>query len=78
MENFQIEIPGLTKRQKALCDVLWSLESNDQIVEFVSTLPLQERLDCVVLMNMMLLSALDEVDTVTDEVKDYIDCIRSR
>lgn len=42
-----ITITGLTPKQKALMDVMWTMEEMEQVTAFINTLPKQDRLDCI-------------------------------
>jgi hypothetical protein len=41
-----ITITGLTNKQKALMDVMWTMEEMEQVDAFINTLPKQDQLDC--------------------------------
>ena len=41
-----ITITGLTNKQKALMDVMWTMEEMEQVDAFINTLPRQDQLDC--------------------------------
>ena len=41
-----ITITGLTNKQKALMDVMWTMEEMEQVSAFIGTLPRQDQLDC--------------------------------
>jgi hypothetical protein len=41
-----ITITGLTNKQKALMDVMWTMEEMEQVNAFINTLPRQDQLDC--------------------------------
>ena len=71
-----IEIDGLTKRQKAMCEILWGMETLSQVQNFVLSLPHADRLECKTLMDLMVMASIDEVNEVSTEVKDLIDNIR--
>ena len=73
-----IEIGGLNKRQKALCEILWGMETMEQAQTFVASLPEQDQQECRTLMTMMVLATIDEIDTVSEEVQELIDGIRHR
>ena len=42
-----ITIAGLTAKQRALMDIMWSMDTMDKVKSFVSTLPKQDALDCL-------------------------------
>lgn len=70
-----IEIQGLTPKQVALCDIMWTISSKDGVESFISTLPKQDAKTCRVLIELMQLAFLDEV-TDTHEADMVIQRIR--
>jgi hypothetical protein len=67
-----ITIEGFTKRQRVLADIIWALESQEQVEMFISTLPRKQKMEARVVCEMMILACIDEVDTVEDEVVELI------
>ncbi len=47
-----ITITGLTQKQKALMDVMWTMQEIAQVEAFINTLPKQDQLDCKSLMTI--------------------------
>lgn len=47
-----ITITGLTNKQKALMDVMWTMQEMEQVQRFISTLPLRDRQDCLSLLDI--------------------------
>ena len=70
-----IEIAGLTPKQVALCDIMWTISSKEGVESFIATLPRKEAQDCRVLIEMMTLAFLDEV-TDTQVAERVIQRIR--
>lgn len=66
-----IEIQGFTALQRDLADRIWSLDTQDQIAEFVTTLPKNLKREAWVVMQMIIAAELDNVMEVEDAVKDY-------
>jgi hypothetical protein len=60
--NDFIQIQGLTKRQVALCKLLWSMDHKDQCDALIKSLSKEDQLTCLSLMHMMELAYLDQVD----------------
>lgn len=57
-----IQIQGLTPMQKELCDKIWSMDSQDEIIAWINTLPRSVAFQAYVMMQMIIQSALDEAD----------------
>ena len=70
-----IPITGLTHKQKALCDIMWSLEEYNAVEAFIATLPRAERLECRSLIQLMIMAFADEV-TEVNEAKEMLDQFR--
>jgi hypothetical protein len=66
-----ITIAGLNPKQKALCDIMWTLEEYDAVEAFIATLPKAERTECRSLIQMMILAFVDEV-TEVDEAQSVL------
>ena len=66
-----IEIQGFTALQRDLADRIWSMDTQDQIAEFVITLPKNLKREAWVVMQMIIAAELDNVMEVEDAVKDY-------
>jgi hypothetical protein len=47
-----ITITGLTQKQKALMDVMWTMQEMEQVQSFIRTLPKQDALDCLSLLDI--------------------------
>ena len=69
-----IQIQGLTALQRDLADRLWSMDTQEEIAEFVGQLPKSLKREAWVVMQMIIAAELDRVMEVTDEVRDYLCC----
>lgn len=58
MATFRIE--GLTQRQVEMCDILWSLDTHEEVMDWLASLPEGEFMQAVTLQTMMLESMLEE------------------
>lgn len=67
-----IQIEGLSKKQRMLADIIWSLDTQDQVQAFIKSLPEKDRKQAVVVTQMMILAFIDEVDTVDEQTIDII------
>ena len=67
-----IEIQGFTALQRDLADRIWSMDTQDQIAEFVGTLPRSLKREAWVVMQMIIAAELDTYMEVSDEVHSYL------
>lgn len=49
----EIELTGLTNRQKILADIIWNIDEWDQVEIFMESLPKRDRIDCEGIIEMM-------------------------
>ena len=61
-----IQIQGLTRKQMALCDIMWALETREGVERFISSLPPRDQRECRSLIELMQWAFLDEVDSTED------------
>jgi hypothetical protein len=71
-----IAIQGLSKKQRLFADIMWSLDSTDQVTTFIRSLPKKDRLQAQVVCEMMILACIDEVDSVEDSTVDLINSFK--
>jgi hypothetical protein len=71
-----IQIEGLSKRQRAIADVLWLMKTREDAERFIRSLEPQTRQDAGLVVEMMQLAIIDECDTVEDTTKLIIDNCR--
>ena len=67
-----IQIQGFTPLQRDLADRIWSMDTEDQVQEFVSTLPRSLKREAWVVMQMIIAGELDSYMEVSDEVGAYL------
>lgn len=53
MDEFEIKLTGLNKRQRVLADIMWAIEEWDDVEKFIATLPKRERIECEGIVEMM-------------------------
>ena len=53
MDEFEIKLTGLNKRQRVLADIMWAIEDWDDVEKFIATLPKRERIECEGIVEMM-------------------------
>jgi hypothetical protein len=71
-----IQITGLSKRQRAIADVLWLMQTKEDALRFIESLEPRTRRDAGLVVEMMQLAIIDECDTVEDSTKLIIDNCR--
>ena len=45
-----ITITGLTNKQKALMEIMWTMQEMEQVQRFINTLPKRDKQDCLSLL----------------------------
>jgi hypothetical protein len=71
-----VQIQGLSKRQRAIADVLWMMNTRADAERFIQSLEPKTQQDALTVVEMMQLAIIDEIDTVDDSVKSIIDNLR--
>ena len=74
MSNIVIE--GLSKKQRLFADIMWSLDSTDQVTTFIRSLPKKDRQQAQVVCELMILACIDEVDSVEDSTVNLINSFK--
>ena len=62
----KIEIHGLTPKQVALSDIMWTISSREGVESFIGTLPPADQRDCRNIIELMQLAFVDEVTDTTE------------
>lgn len=73
-----IEIQGLNKKQRLLADIIWALDSQQQVEVFIASLPPKDRKEAETVTQMMILAFFDECDSVAEAqqvIKSIVDKI---
>lgn len=74
------KIEGLTKKQVAMLDIMWSIEDADDIEKFVRSLPMQDRIQAQCLLIMLTHELLEEfLEGVTKfpDAQEVIDRVKN-
>ena len=61
-----ITLTGLSRKQKVLCDIMWTISTRDGVEDFISTLPATDQQDCRTLIELMVMAFADEVVDTTE------------
>jgi hypothetical protein len=59
-----ITIEGLSKKQRALADILWAMDGTEQVQAFIAALHPKDRTDAKTVCEMMILACVDECEDV--------------
>ena len=62
----KIEIHGLTPKQVALADIMWTISSREGVESFIGTLPPADQRDCRNIIELMQLAFADEITDTTE------------
>jgi len=70
-----ITLTGLNRKQKMLADIIWALETQDAVLNFIASLPPKDRKEAETVTQLMILAFFDEVED-TQEACRVIDQFR--
>lgn len=70
-----ITIEGLSKKQRALADIMWAMDGREQVDSFINALHPKDRQDAETVVEMMVASLFDEI-TNTPEASMVIQQFR--
>lgn len=65
-----MRLEGLTEQQVRICDALWACDTNEEVTAYVRSLPRRLQQEAAVLVDMMILEAIDEQ---VEEMTSYPD-----
>ena len=68
-----IQIQGLTAKQKTIMDIMWTMESIEQVESFIKSLPRRDGIDAHGLMSIAVVDTLEE----EGKLADYEDMART-
>ena len=71
-----VQIQGLSKRQRAIADVLWLMNNRADAERFIQSLEPGTQQDALTVVEMMQLAIIDECDTVDESTRLIIDNCR--
>lgn len=73
-----IEVTGLSKRQKALYDIIWNIDEWAQVETFIKCLSKRDRIDCEGIIEVIRISMIEEFGQRIDctEAKELIERIK--
>jgi hypothetical protein len=68
----EIELTGLTKRQKILADIIWQIDDWNDVQTFIRSLPKRDQIDCEGIVECMRMSLVEQYAKAMKE-DGYID-----
>jgi hypothetical protein len=72
----RVQIQGLNSRQRKIADVLWMMQDRTQVEAFVRALDPGMRKEAETVVELMMLSIWDEIESIDDSVKVLIDNLK--
>jgi hypothetical protein len=54
-----ITIHGLSARQKVYADIFWTIPEQHQVIKFINSLPLSERMEAVTVLHLLVAAIHD-------------------
>ena len=73
-----IQLEGLSSKDIEICNLLWNCDSVEAVDRMVAAMPSAYKSRAQVLRELMTAAALDNVDTVHEELAAYLQRIASR
>ena len=73
-----IQLEGLSQKDIEICNLLWNCDSVEAVDKMVAAMPATYKSRAVVLRELMTAAALDNVDTVHEELTAYLQRIAAR
>ena len=73
-----ITLEGLSQKDIEICNLLWNCNSIEDCDRMVNAMPAAYKTRAVVLRELMTAAALDQVDTVNEDVTAYLQRIAAR
>jgi hypothetical protein len=64
MTNITVE--GFSRKQKMLADIIWALDTREQVTNFIRSLPRKDQQEAEVVCQMLILAFIDECEDTQD------------
>lgn len=71
-----MEIQGLNKRQRKIADMLWSMNTRDEVKAFINGLPSDMKRDGQLVLDMMILAVIDDAVSDTTAAQELIERVK--
>ncbi len=72
-----IELTGLTKQQHQIADMIWSCESEQDVLQLIQNLPESYKQDAVTIHQLMIAAVMDQYMEIDPRVTDLINSYRN-
>ena len=72
----KIQIKGLSERQRALADIIWTFNGLPEVNNFILSLKGPHRADAITVVEMMVAAVMDECNEVEETTRKELDRIR--
>ena len=72
----KIQIEGLSPRQRALADIIWTFNGLPEVTGFIHSLKGEHRQDAVTVLEMMVAAVMDECNEVEESTLKELDKYR--
>jgi hypothetical protein len=73
-----IKLEGLSKQDVQICKLLWNCDTLEAVDAMVKAMPPAYKNRAVVMRELMIAAALDQEDTVHEELTQYLQRIAAR
>lgn len=67
-----IQIEGLNAKQRMFADIMWQMNTEDEVKAFIRSLPEADRKQAKTVCEMMILALFDDVDHVDETTIEII------
>ena len=71
-----ITIEGLNRKQRALADIMWSMDGREEVLGFINSLKGKNKQEAQTVLELMLWAIWDECGEITTDTKDLLDTFR--
>ena len=71
-----IQIEGLNKKQRALAEIMWNMNGQEEVMGFIRSLQGNNRQEAQTVLELMLWAIWDECGEITTETKELVDTFR--
>lgn len=72
-----ISIDGLTKAQMKLLDIMWNMDTMEDIERFINTFGPKRQKECRLLIELAKLAAIDEIEKIDQDTIELINNIKN-